>query len=152
MQTFLPYADFAQSAHALDSKRLGKQRVECKQIYLALTQPDYGWKNHPAVKMWFDFGNHRAATALAVYAMAICNEWRARGFNDSLLPWFEARVPGRESPLWDCEDWFPPWLGNEAFHLSHQSNLVRKDPAYYGPQFPGVPDNLPYIWPSPCQK
>ena len=32
MQTFLPYADFAQSAKALDPKRLGKQRVETIQI------------------------------------------------------------------------------------------------------------------------
>ena len=32
MQTFLPYADFAQSAKVLDMKRLGKQRVEVLQL------------------------------------------------------------------------------------------------------------------------
>jgi hypothetical protein len=55
----------------------------------------------------------------------------------------------------------PPWFGDEAFHRSHQSNLLRKartmtDDAmeilqmsrdYYDPHFPGVPDDLPYVWP-----
>ena len=43
MQTFLPYADFAESARALDQKRLGKQRVEVIQIVRALTRETYGW-------------------------------------------------------------------------------------------------------------
>lgn len=32
MQTFLPFPDFARSAKVLDNKRLGKQRIEAKQI------------------------------------------------------------------------------------------------------------------------
>jgi len=32
MQTFLPFPDFAESAKCLDNRRLGKQRVEAKQI------------------------------------------------------------------------------------------------------------------------
>ena len=52
MQTFLPVADFAESARLLDSPRLGKQRVETLQILRALELPDYGWANHPAVLMW----------------------------------------------------------------------------------------------------
>ncbi|PRC55274.1 cytoplasmic protein, partial [Mycobacterium sp. ITM-2017-0098] len=35
----------------------------------------------------------------------------------------------------------PPWLGDTAFHLSHRSALVRKDPAHYRPLFPEVPDD-----------
>jgi hypothetical protein len=42
----------------------------------------------------------------------------------------------------------PPWLGDPDFHLSHQSALVRKDPDFYGPLFPGVPDDLEYVWPA----
>jgi len=41
----------------------------------------------------------------------------------------------------------PPWLGDAALHRSHQSALLRKDPEFYGPRFPGVPDDLPYVWP-----
>ena len=32
MQTFLPYPDFVKSALVLDYRRLGKQRVEARQI------------------------------------------------------------------------------------------------------------------------
>src|SRR4051812_49440877 len=52
MQTFVPVADFEESARLLDSPRLGKQRVETLQILRALELPDYGWANHPAVLMW----------------------------------------------------------------------------------------------------
>ncbi|CAM5634029.1 Cytoplasmic protein OS=Streptomyces fumanus OX=67302 GN=GCM10018772_18690 PE=4 SV=1 [Streptomyces fumanus] len=41
----------------------------------------------------------------------------------------------------------PPWLGDEAFHVSHRSALAQKDPDTYAPLFPGVPDNLP-SWPD----
>lgn len=142
MQTFLPYSDFAQSAKALDYRRLGKQRVEVKQLLLALGVPvgthtpkSSSWINHPAAKMWKLY-----LPALAAYGRVICREWRARGYNDSLLPQFEALFPGE--PLRR-----PRWLGDEQFHRSHQSNLIRKDWDYYSPQFPGVPDNLEYIWP-----
>jgi hypothetical protein len=42
----------------------------------------------------------------------------------------------------------PPWLGDPAFHHSHQAALVRKDPAHYRRYFPDVPDDLPYVWPA----
>jgi hypothetical protein len=32
-------------------------------------------------------------------------------------------------------------------HRSHRSALIRKDPDRYGLLFPGVPDDLPYVWP-----
>jgi hypothetical protein len=35
VQTFLPYADFAESARVLDRARLGKQRVEALQVLRA---------------------------------------------------------------------------------------------------------------------
>jgi hypothetical protein len=60
MQTFLPYPNAWASARCLDNKRLGKQRVECKQILLALGidvgehrgNPESRWRHHPAVRMW----------------------------------------------------------------------------------------------------
>jgi hypothetical protein len=139
MQTFLPHPSFQESAQALDYRRLGKQRVECKQIYLALTQPEYGWKNHPAVKMWAGYEQ-----ALVMYARTICREWRSRGYKDTLLDYFLS-LP--------CE-WVkaPKWYGDAEFHRSHQSNLIRKDPTFYKPKFPNVPDNLPYIWPTDVTK
>lgn len=42
MQTFLPYKSFVKSAACLDMRRLGKQRVEAKQILMALTGESKG--------------------------------------------------------------------------------------------------------------
>ena len=47
----------------------------------------------------------------------------------------------------DGSDDLPAWLGRDDFHRSHQSKLLRKDPAHYGPLFPGVPDDLEDVWP-----
>jgi hypothetical protein len=140
MQTFLPYADFSRSAKVLDYRRLGKQRVECKQILLALDKVSGGWVNHPAVKMW---RGHRAS--LAYYGLTMCREWIARGYNDSLLPYF---VDEYQQASNQCHNHAPDWMGNADFHLSHQSNLVRKLPEHYQPLWPDVPSDLPYVWPT----
>lgn len=134
MQTFLPYSDFVKSAECLDMRRLGKQRVETWQIYNALTQGNR-WKNHPAVKMWRGYEK-----ALLEYGIAICEEWVKRGYKDSLLPKFK----GEHKRFGYV---FPIWLGKEIFHASHRSNLLRKDPIWYGKFGWLEPNNLPYIWP-----
>lgn len=136
MQTFLPYPDFALSAQVLDRQRLGKQRVEAKQIILALESPTYGWQNHPAVKMW---RGHEVA--LARYGVQVCKEWRARGYKDSLLPFFEERAVLTSYMLRSIA-----WLTSEFCH-AHQSNLIRKMPEHYRQFWPDVPPDLPYIWP-----
>lgn len=136
MQTFLPYADFAQSAKCLDRRRLGKQRVEVLQLLKALLQGG-GWVNHPAAKMWKGYEG-----ALCGYGMAVCCEWISRGYADTCLGKMDAMFPYGWSEL------MPPWIGNEAFHRSHQSNLLRKDPVWYGKFGWDVPNDLPYVWPS----
>lgn len=140
MQTFLPYADFARSAGCLDRTRLGKQRVETLQLLRALTIPDYGWQSHPATRMWMGY-----VPALTSYGLAMADAWIRRGGSDStranileFAPWAEGSVPD-----------MPPWLGREELHESHRSNLVRKDPAFYGPRFPGCCAGLEYLWPEP---
>ena len=134
MQTFLPYPDFWRSVEVLDNKRLGKQRVEAIQILRALTTGS-GWKHHPAVLMWKGF-----VPALAEYGITCCLEWRQRGFQDSTQSLFYPYLVASPVAL-------PPWFGNDRFHLSHQSNLLRKDPAHYGHHFT-CPDDLPYVWPT----
>lgn len=135
MQTFLPVPDFINSAYVLDRSRLGKQRVETKQIINALEGNSTGWVNHPAVRMWRGY-----EPALALYGVVMCAMWAERGYVDNLLPFFALRLR-EEAPM-------PPWFGDPEFHRSHQSNLVRKMPEHYGPIFPGVPDDLPYVWPT----
>jgi hypothetical protein len=135
MQTFLPYPSFIESARCLDSRRLGKQRVECLQILNALLGHSKGWVNHPATVMWRGHVNE-----LVDYAIVMCEEWIKRGYKDTLLP----RFKHMES---EAEFVCPPWLGHADFHDSHKSNLLRKAPFYYSQFNWNVPDNLPYVWP-----
>lgn len=139
MQTFLPYESFHESAKILDYRRLGKQRLECKQIYLALTGHSRGWKNHPATLMWKDH-----ESTLLGYAIIITKEWIHRGYKDTMLPWFEEQHRQYISSPSD----YPNWLGCPEFHASHRSNLLRKAPRYYRQFWPNEPDNLEYVWPS----
>ena len=140
MQTFLPYESFADSAVVLDRQRLGKQRVEGLQIIRTLCGITKGWSNHPAVKMW---KGHE--WSLAEYTVAVCAEWIGRGYKDTcadkvlLLAEEHGSGWGKGAPV---------WLGAAAIHLSHQSNLIRKDPEHYGPLFPGVSGDHPYVWPE----
>jgi hypothetical protein len=151
MQTFLPVADFEESARLLDSPRLGKQRVETLQVLRALELPDYGWTSHPVVRMW------RGRTpALVAYGLAMVRVWRARGFADSthaLIAEFAPEVVGVEQEELARGGLLPSWMGNEALHLSHRSNLLAKEPDFYRPRFTPVfgtePDDLPYVWPEP---
>lgn len=150
MQTFLPYEDFAKSAMVLDNRRLNKQLVEVQQIFNALTAYIFGeksgWQNHPAVQMW---RGHEYA--LLCYGMACYHEWKVRKGDSSathksgefIKEYFLKLAPTNRN---DYK--MPTWLGNEKFHRSHQSNLVRKDAEFYGPQFPGVPNDLEYVWPT----
>ena len=148
MQTFLPYADFERSARVLDTRRLGKQRVECIQVVRGLTRSDYGWRHHPAVLMWKGFEE-----ALGRYAFTCCEVWTERGFADTCAATVAAdlRTAGvstvRTQQELAAAGALPPWLGDEEFHRSHRSSLLRKDPAYYGPHFEDVPDDLEYVWP-----
>lgn len=152
MQTFLPYRDFTASARSLDLKRLGKQRVENLQIMLTLLtgktaegEKRKGWPNHPAVKMWRGY-----EICLLKYQHAICSVWTSnvtqKGVHyvdtcyESTRLVVVENIPGRKLVE-------PFWLGDERVHTSHQSNLVRKKPEHYRPQFPDVPDDIEYFWP-----
>jgi Pyrimidine dimer DNA glycosylase len=151
MQTFLPVADFDESARLLDSPRLGKQRVETLQILRALELPDYGWANHPAVLMW------RGRTpALVAYGLAMVRVWRERGFGDTTdvqIAEFAPQVVGATQAELAAADLLPSWVGDEALHRSHRSKLIAKDPEFYGRRFAALfgpePDDLPYVWPGP---
>ncbi|MCU0302276.1 MAG: MSMEG_6728 family protein [Candidatus Nanopelagicales bacterium] len=137
VNTFLPYPSLEQSLAVLDLPRLGKQRVETKQILRALREETRGWRNHPAARMW---RGHEGA--LVRYGLVACERWRAQGYADSLLGYFTALTADHP------DETLPPWFGTSPLHRSHQSNLVRKWPEFYRPIFgDDVPDDLPYHWP-----
>jgi hypothetical protein len=136
MQTFVPYANAARSAQVLDYRRLGKQRVECKQIYNALVHGG-GWANHPAVRMWV--GHERY---LVWYWIVMCQEWLSRGYNDNLL--LQAKkayikaTKGTDSP--------PNWWGGKI-HVTHKRALLAKNYKHYSQYWPRLTPVIDYYWP-----
>lgn len=147
MQTFLPSLNFEASAHYLDNKRLGKQRLECKWILdsaLGKTKRS----NHPAAVQWYGY-----EVCLAQYAMAMCAEWADRGYEDTMYDMFS--------------DYFlnggklvgPPWLGYEPYHSMHRSVLLDKDFDHYS-KFGWKEErakkndkgSYPYVWPSKMKE
>lgn len=143
MQTFLPYPSFVESAAALDQARLGKQRVETLQVLRALTVPGYGWRHHPAAKMWAG-----RIPALTLYGLTVTDAWLALGHADTVREQLVPFAPEVDGAPQDRVE-MPMWLGDPGFHRSHRSNLLRKDPEFYRPRFPDDPDDLPYVWPRP---
>lgn len=136
MQTFLPYPSFVQSMRVLDDSRLGNQ------VYReGMTLLRGGWPNHPAAKMWKGY-----EAALAQYLVCGVEELLDRGKDYSDRPWC-MELGGIYTRLISPDIKFPPWLGDPAFHASHRSNLLRKDPVWYGQWGWTEPNNLEYIWP-----
>lgn len=134
MQTFLPYADFQKSVEVLDYRRLGKQRVETFQVLNILLDrtPTKGWRNHPVTVMWTGY-----EAALQWYQNLTIREWKKRGYKNTMK--YEKIQTGTLV--------MPPWFGDDRFHRSHRSNLLRKDFEYYSQYF-NEPDNLEYFWPG----
>ena len=130
MQTFLPYADFEQSAKCLDGARLWKQCVEAKQLLMGQSA------NHPASKMWRGY-----ETGLALYGLVMCTESLSRGIDaGEVKQYFADYLDGKEVVL-------PPWLGHAHFHATHRSNLLRKDLEYYFKFGWDEHPSIPYYWP-----
>ena len=146
MQTFMPYADFRKSAECLDYRRLGKQRVEAKQIIDILEKYDKGedisklpWGNHPAVRMWIGH-----TYLLMAYYNEILDEWIRRGYKNTMKHY--------DIPISD--DWLdygieysqPSWRGRKDFHDAHKSKLLQKDYDFYIKYNWKVPLDLEYKW------
>lgn len=131
MQTFLPLPSFADSLSVLDYRRLGKQRVEALQLIRAISGETTGWRNHPAAVMWRD-----TLDALKVYHDIAIREWIRRGYRNT-MPLYGIHVAE-----------LPSWLGDDDFHASHRSNLLRKDPHFYSRYGWTEPQTLPYVWPT----
>ena len=165
MQTFLPYSSFLDSARCLDTKRLGKQRVEGLQILQALLRGPKSctncllseskcackhrnirstpWYNHPATQLWK--GHERS---FQHYVLTICEEWISRGFKDTVKPKVWDIFLNMSDPI--CPEWnafyHPPIIGDKEFHNSHKSALLLKYPEHYSQFNWNVKPQLNYKW------
>jgi hypothetical protein len=136
MQTFLPYMDFTVVSQILDKKRLGKQRVEARQIIDILEgrSPRSKWKEHITVRMWKGYEN-----ALKLYFNTMVISWIRRGCENHMLTFLI------EGPII-----MPPWISDTRLHYSHRANLFRKSPAYYN-FWSDYELTTPYWWPYPLK-
>jgi hypothetical protein len=141
VNVFLPYCEIAASVRCLDDLRLGKQLVECQQILNVLRGRRKGYANHPAVVM---FRGHEGF--LLEYALEAAMDWEGRK-HKTHGSWI-AILRDEMEALPDRDATSPWWFGEPWFHITHQRNLVRKDPARYGPLFPGRPPMTGYPWPK----
>ncbi|MFY1631850.1 MSMEG_6728 family protein [Solwaraspora sp. WMMB335] len=151
MQTFLPYPDFGACAAVLDARRLGKQRVEALQVLRGLTVAGYGWRHHPAVRMWRGYEE-----ALVRYGLVICLQWTRSGRADTVAASLRRDLAAargidqvREQDQLALARALPDWLGQPDLHLSHRSALLHKQPDFYRPLFGDLPV-MPYVWPRPA--
>ncbi len=154
MNTFLAYPSYVSSADCLDRARQGKQRLETWDILGIITDFKATWmwhsekqqaylikryRNHPAVNMW-----RGREYSLAWYGITMCDAWINNKHVDNMKPRFLEALTQMPN---DVSQDSPSWLGDEAFHASHRSNLLRKDPVWYGQFGWQEKDNLSYIWP-----
>ncbi|MEM1943520.1 MAG: pyrimidine dimer DNA glycosylase/endonuclease V [Candidatus Caldarchaeum sp.] len=90
MQVFRPYVDWARSASVLDDLRLGKQRVEAKQVLnaffrkLGLIRDGLrGWLSHPIVLLYFNDGKPYIDDVVGFFHACV-DEWKRRGKQNSI--------------------------------------------------------------------
>lgn len=134
----------------LDTQRLGKQRLEARQLQSVVQKLDgllptspgerIGWASHPAVGMW-----RGHVLALMLYGDCVIREWVRRGFVNN-MPLMLAR--GTSDPVVvPSRLVMPPWLGDSEFHASHRSRLLMKNPEWYGQFGWSEEPGREYKWP-----
>lgn len=118
---FIPFSDPIKIAKVLDDKRLGKQRVEAKQIITIIDgeAKSKAWCNHPVVLMWKGYSRQ-----LKYYYNCIVQEWIKRGY-----------VNNMELYGLDDKPEMPWFMNNKSVLLSFQASLLRKNYDHYHKYF-----------------
>lgn len=134
VNTFFTSSNPKKTARKLDDRRLGKQRVEAKQIIDALEDRTSGWSNHICTRGWIGY-----TEALKDYYNIIVKEWIKRGKKNTMKLYKLEEKPE-----------YPPWATCKKIQYSHQARLIQKDPVFYKKRFspPEEYHELSYIWPA----
>lgn len=157
MQTFLPSADYAETAYFLDNKRLNKNALEAWQLMLVNLKLDpegnhrepRGWANHPAALMW---RGHEGA--LLEYIEAMTREWVGRGYKttifDKARKTLDAALRLNLSFSLDKPRWMKT-LSVLDVTSSHRLALLAKNYEHYSQfgwpeDFGTAPETYEYVW------
>ena len=159
MMTFLPFADFYESAAALDTKRLQNQRTEARFVLEWLDGDGFDLRARGAGEA---FAPRHAAIASNQPDCDACSRDRRRvaatqrtarprygaarmwrGYRGALAAYYNACLDayearglkngptmGRRDVAPDYER--PPWLGDARFHAAQRAQLLLKNPEFYG--------------------
>lgn len=146
LRTWLPSSTFVTSASVLHDEEVHRVRQHTLFILEVLAGRNQHMKHNPVVTMW-----RGSELMLVSYGVTMCREWRTRGHDDKL----ESRIYAYADEALEHAVFSPEangnkpwWLGNDGFHLSHQSNLVALRPEFYGKAWPSVPAGLPMVTPA----
>lgn len=168
MQIFAPYPSFIDISNCLDPKRLNKQKIEIWQILKCLEIGPYQCKvckryidddfeikktclnDKDCIEIKTPWYNHPATQAVKNYelffidyALEIADSCLKLGYKDTLIPKIQAF-----KEIFKGEYKKPWYWGDNRFHDSHKSNLLRKNKEYYGKFNWKVAENLEYWWPN----
>ncbi len=146
IRTWLPSSTFATSATVLHDDEVYRVRQHALFILEVLAGHNQHMRHNPSVTMW-----RGSELMLVSYGVTMCREWRTRGHDDKL----EQRIYAFGQEALDQNVFTPEangnkpwWLGNDGFHLSHQSNLIALRPDFYKKVWPDVPADLPMVMPA----
>ncbi len=133
MMIWLPYPDFTKSVSCLNTQHLNRQRANCQVLSKSFISPNR-WNHVPTFKAWKNYYE-----VFQYYHDVCVKEWVKRGFR-TIAVLYEAPKPDKRDLPW--------FIGEEQYHASHRSNLLRLDPTYAGIEGWREPSNLPYLWPN----
>lgn len=127
-QTFLPHADFSQTAKTLDNRRLNSSINEGYEAYLFnLGNPNDKPLRHPnghcVNRLW---KGHESFLRLYITALK-AEASKNRGMKPMDTPWFLNHETD--------EYHVPKWFGSEIFHTLFQRHLLSKNSNHYSPFF-----------------
>jgi hypothetical protein len=152
MRIYTPYNSVKLNAAVLDEKTLGGQCNSSITILETLRGRSKGWQWHPGVTMWQGYED-----LLVDHAVGFIKTWTAPPMNhpdlwtpklaklgyfrqiDLLTKTRYVRMPKQSLDM-------PWWWGNQMFHMSNQSALLRIEPDWYD-KFLVVPNDICDWWP-----
>lgn len=146
MKLYLPHPDLARSARCFDDETLEHQITNAVMVVHALVDASQKSKLL-CVGMWRGYSGF-----LLMYLRKLCTEaglrrgWTGDATSPDDNPYIEAYVRLSNAFL-SLAPLAPKWYGLARLHRSHQSELIKNDPYWYGQQFPTTPLDMPYLWP-----